>query len=95
MLPEASSWRTSLGVIDARCPVDARAVARRFEFRPLSSIPSPRAQAFSAALYIRPATPELLPVASEEHEMPVTERSTRVPKFVQPLSWRYDGGLVV
>jgi hypothetical protein len=40
-------------------------------------------------------TPELLPVAAEEHELPVTERSMRVPKFVQPSSCSHEGGLLV
>ena len=44
---------------------------------------------------MRPVTPELLPVASEEHELPSTERSTRVPKFVHPSSCSQDGGWAV
>jgi hypothetical protein len=32
--------------------------------------------------------PAALPVASEEQELLETETTTRVEKFVQPLSWR-------
>src|SRR2546429_473396 len=39
-----------------------------------------------------PAMPELLPVASDEHELLDTATTTRVEKFVQPLNCRYDGG---
>ena len=34
-------------------------------------------------------------MASDEHELPSTERSTRVPKLVQPSSCSHDGGLLV
>jgi hypothetical protein len=40
-------------------------------------------------------TPELLPVDSDEHDDPSTDRSIRGPQFVQPLSCRYDGGTIV
>ena len=87
MSPEAISWRTSFGVITHRDPLTRR--QSRLGVRRCC------ATAFSAALMISPATPALLPVASEEHELLGTDSVIRVPKFVQPLSWRYDGGELV
>src|SRR4051812_14451860 len=75
-VPEAITWRTSLGEIGQADPSTRRQVGCGWSL--------PFAIAFSAAETIRPAMPAPRPVASDEHDSDGIATVTRDEKFVQP-----------
>src|SRR5207248_10823909 len=82
MLPEAISWRTSSAVIGHGVPSTRLQSLEASIFAPPTPVQVPYSDAphaFSAALQTRPATPALLPVASDEDDVVGTGSSRREP----------------